>query len=187
MPRFKQDAAELLGTELVYWANQEMQAIGLQKVLVHATLGPMKHFHWEISSVGIRSLLLFTEGFNDMAQCYGFAWQGFGSRGAIGVASVRSCQKLPPCTMEPVPAGSKTDPPLAKAKPVSDGGSSSVITYLRKGRKKLGGQMAGRRELVRRYESKNSADTKVSEEGGGGGARDAGAQSVLLLLVMKTW
>jgi len=28
------------------------------------------------------------------------------------------------------------DPPLAKAKPISDGGSTSVTTYLRKGRKK---------------------------------------------------
>jgi len=35
-----------------------------------------------------------------------------------------------------VPAGSKTKAPLAKAKPVSDGGSASAITYLRKGGKK---------------------------------------------------
>jgi len=67
--------------------------------------------------------------------CYGFVWQGFGSRGALGVTSVRSCEKLPPCLIKPVPAGSKTDPPLAKAKPVSDGGSTSVIIYLRKGKK----------------------------------------------------
>jgi len=46
------------------------------------------------------------------------------------------CVKLPPCLIKPVPASSKTDPPLAKAKPVSDGGSASVITYLRRGRKK---------------------------------------------------
>jgi len=52
------------------------------------------------------------------------------------VASVRSCQKLPPCLIKPVPAGSKTDLLLAKAKPISDSGSSSVIKYLRKGRKK---------------------------------------------------
>jgi len=44
------------------------------------------------------------------------------------VASVRSCEKLPPCLIEPVTAGSKTDPPLAKAKPIRDGGSASVIT-----------------------------------------------------------
>jgi len=67
-------------------------------------------------------------------QCYGFAWQGFGSGGAIGVASERSCKKLPPCLIKPVPAGSKMDLPLAKAEPISNGGSASVITYLR-GRK----------------------------------------------------
>jgi len=50
---------------------------------------------------------------------------------------VRSCEKLPPCVIKPVPDDSKTDPPLAKAKPVSNGGSASVITYLRRGRKKL--------------------------------------------------
>jgi len=57
-------------------------------------------------------------------------WQGFGRGGAIGVASMRSCEKLPPCLIKPVLAGSKTDPPLAKAKPISDGGSASVITPL---------------------------------------------------------
>jgi len=77
-------------------------------------------------------------------QCkrYGFAWQGFGSRGAIGVASVRSYEKLPPHLTKPVPAGSKTDLPLAKAKPISNGGSASVTTYLRKARKKLWGETA---------------------------------------------
>jgi len=70
-----------------------------------------------------------------MGHCYGFAWQGFGSRVAIGVASVRSCEKLSPCLIKPVPAGSKTDLPLPKAKPISNGGSTSVITYLRNGRK----------------------------------------------------
>jgi len=47
---------------------------------------------------------------------YGFVWQGFGSGGAIGVASVRSCQKLPPCLIKPMPAGSEMDPLLPKAK-----------------------------------------------------------------------
>jgi len=51
------------------------------------------------------------------------------------VASVRSCQKLPPCLIQPVLDGSETDLPLAKAKPISDGGSASGITQLRKGRK----------------------------------------------------
>jgi len=43
------------------------------------------------------------------------------------VASVRSCEKLPPRLIEPVPDGSKTDPPLAKAQPISDGGSACGI------------------------------------------------------------
>jgi len=65
-------------------------------------------------------------------ECCGFAWQDFGSGGAIGLASVRSCQKLPSYLIKPVPAGSKMDPLLAKAKPISDGGSASGITYLRR-------------------------------------------------------
>jgi len=48
---------------------------------------------------------------------------------------VRSCEKLPPCLIKSVPASSKKDLPLAKAKPISDGGSTSGITYLRRGRK----------------------------------------------------
>jgi len=39
-----------------------------------------------------------------------------------------------------VPAGSKTDLPLAKAEPISDNGSASVITYLRRGKKTVGRQ-----------------------------------------------
>jgi len=34
------------------------------------------------------------------------------------VAAVRSCQKLLLCPIEPMPAGSKRDPPLAKAEPI---------------------------------------------------------------------
>jgi len=61
------------------------------------------------------------------------------AEGAVWVASVISCEKLPPYLIKPVPAGSKTDPPLPKAKPISNGGSTSVITFLRKGRKKTQG------------------------------------------------
>jgi len=50
------------------------------------------------------------------------------------VASVRRHQELPPCQTEPMPAGSKTDPLLAKAEPTSCGGSASVIMYLRRGK-----------------------------------------------------
>ena len=50
------------------------------------------------------------------------------------VAFVRRCQKLPLCLIEPMPDGSKMDPPLAKAEPISDDGSASVIAYLRRGK-----------------------------------------------------
>jgi len=56
------------------------------------------------------------------------------SGGAIGLASVRSCWKLPPYLMKPMPAGSKMDPLLAKANDISDSGSASVITYISSGK-----------------------------------------------------
>ena len=59
-------------------------------------------------------------------------WQGFGSRGVTGVASLRSCWKLPLCPTEPRPDGSKTDPTPAKAEPIRDSGRTSVITDLRR-------------------------------------------------------
>jgi len=96
--------------------------------------------------------------------CTGFAWEGFGSGGATVVASVRSCQKLPPCPVDLMPAGSKMDLPLAKAEPISDGGSTSGITQLRRGKKTWATATADRAK------SENSANTKVGEEGGGGGA-----------------
>lgn len=43
----------------------------------------------------------------------------------------------PLCLTEPVPVGSRMDPPLAKADPTSDGSNASGITYLRRGGKKL--------------------------------------------------
>jgi len=56
--------------------------------------------------------------------------KGFGSRGATRVASLRSCKKLPPYLIKPVPASSKMDPPLAKAAPISNSGSASGIMQL---------------------------------------------------------
>jgi len=44
------------------------------------------------------------------------------------MTSVRSCKKLPSCLIKPVPAGSKMDLLLPKAKAISDGGSASVVT-----------------------------------------------------------
>ncbi|KAK4815591.1 hypothetical protein QYF61_004806 [Mycteria americana] len=98
---------------------------------------------------------------------------GFGSKGTTGVASVRRCQKLHPCWTEPDPAGSKTDPPLAKAEPISNSGSTSVITYLRMGKN------CSWERGVRIRERNNPADTKVSGEGGGGDAPGAGAEIAL--------
>jgi len=83
-----------------------------------------------------------------------------------------------------MPAGSKVDPPLAKAKSVSDGGSTSVITYLSRGKKTAGSGSQGRR--VKLCERNNSADTQEREEGGGGGTPGAGAEIVPLKPLMKT-
>lgn len=55
--------------------------------------------------------------------------------GDTRVASV-SCQKLPPCPAESMPGGSRMDLLPAKAGPIMNGGNTSVITYLRKKRKK---------------------------------------------------
>ncbi|KAK4807043.1 hypothetical protein QYF61_018384 [Mycteria americana] len=90
------------------------------------------------------------------------------------------CQKLPPCPIEPVPAGSKMDPPLAKAEPTSDSGSASVIIYLRRGKNCC---TTAAERGVRICERNNYADTKVSEEGGGGGAPGTGAEIPLQPMV----
>ncbi|GAB0192050.1 epimerase family protein SDR39U1 [Grus japonensis] len=68
-----------------------------------------------------------------------------------------------------MPAGSKTDLLLAKAKPIS----ASVITYLRRKTKQLESFCSQREEWE---DVRNSADTKVSADGGGGGAPGAGAE-----------
>jgi len=57
----------------------------------------------------------------------GLAWQSFSVRGAIEVASIRSCQKLPLHPTEPMSAGYMMDPTLAKAEPINDSGSASVL------------------------------------------------------------
>jgi len=49
------------------------------------------------------------------------------AEGGTGVASARSCWKLPLCPTQPVPPGSKTGPLLAKAEPISNSGSTSGI------------------------------------------------------------
>ncbi|GAB0182867.1 hypothetical protein GRJ2_000752000 [Grus japonensis] len=75
-----------------------------------------------------------------------------------------------------MPAGSKTDPPLAKAKPISNSGSTSGITELRREKKTCSNTSSSQKKGVKICERNNSADTKVSEERGGGGAPGAGAE-----------
>lgn len=48
--------------------------------------------------------------------------------GAIGVISVRNCQKVPPCPTEAMPARSKMGQLLVETDPIRDGGSASGIT-----------------------------------------------------------
>ena len=60
-------------------------------------------------------------------------WQGFGSRGGYrGGFSEKLLEAYPVSPTEPIPAGSKMDPLLAKAEPISDSGNASVITYSRR-------------------------------------------------------
>lgn len=56
--------------------------------------------------------------------------------------------KFPPGPLEPMPASPKADPPLAKAKPIHIGGSTSGITDVRRGRRHCA-RMIRREECVR--------------------------------------
>ncbi|GAB0183455.1 acid sphingomyelinase-like phosphodiesterase 3b [Grus japonensis] len=60
-----------------------------------------------------------------------------------------------------MPAGSKMDPPLAKAKPISDGGSTSGVTELRRGKQVV--QQLQPERGVRIRERNNYADRSVRE------------------------
>lgn len=80
---------------------------------------------------------------------------GLCGRGATGVASVRSCQKLLPRLTEPLTASSKMNLPLAEAEPISDSGGTSGITYL--GRS--GGEMHKQKQLEAR--SKDMRETTL--------------------------
>lgn len=44
------------------------------------------------------------------------------------MSSLRSYWKLPPCPMEPMPAGSKMDLPLTQAESINNSGSASVVS-----------------------------------------------------------
>lgn len=63
-----------------------------------------------------------------------------------GMASLRSCLKLPWCPTKPVPASSRMAPLLAKLEPIGDVGSASVKTHLRRGKTVLQQQPEERSE-----------------------------------------
>lgn len=72
-----------------------------------------------------------------MYDCTGSMRLGFGveeGNGGDVCSSGRSCYKLPPCPVEPMPADSKMEPPLAKWwGGMSDCGSTSGMAHLRRG------------------------------------------------------
>ncbi|GAB0187950.1 epimerase family protein SDR39U1 [Grus japonensis] len=82
-----------------------------------------------------------------------------------------------------MPAGSKMDPLMAKAEPISDGGSTSGITELRRGEKKQEELQPERG--VRRCDRNNSAGTKVSAEGGAGGTPGTGAEIPMVKTMVR--
>lgn len=61
------------------------------------------------------------------------------------MASVRRHQELPLCQTEMFPAGSKTDPLLPKAEPLSSAVGTSVITHLRTAKKHCAAAVRDRR------------------------------------------
>lgn len=77
------------------------------------------------------------------------------------MASVRSYWKVPPCLMEPIPAGSKTNLPLAQAETISDGISISGIMYLSRAENQ---QQLQQREYVRDKSLQTSGSVKAGKE-----------------------
>ncbi|PKU35129.1 protein pxr1-like [Limosa lapponica baueri] len=86
-----------------------------------------------------------------------------------------------------MPEGSQMDPPLAKAQPIINGGSTSGITYLRRGEKTPCKSSSSEKRGLSKCEKYNrSADTKVGEEGGGGEAAPGTGAEIPLQPVVKT-
>ncbi|RMC09663.1 hypothetical protein DUI87_13449 [Hirundo rustica rustica] len=81
-----------------------------------------------------------------------------------------------------MPASFRRDPLMAKAKPISDGSTTSGITYLSREKKPVQQQLHPERG-VRLCERNNSADVKVSGEGGERGASGARAEIPLQPMV----
>lgn len=65
---------------------------------------------------------------SNLRHCMEFVWQCFlGGGESHSGASVSFWEKLPPCCTEPKPDSSRTDPPLARAEPSSNGGRASEV------------------------------------------------------------
>ena len=77
-----------------------------------------------------------------------------------------SCRQLPPCPTEPAPAGSKMDPLLAKAEPISNSGRACGTTYLTREIKSKPEQLHPDKRGARICESNCPADPQASAEGG---------------------
>ncbi|GAB0187099.1 epimerase family protein SDR39U1 [Grus japonensis] len=85
-----------------------------------------------------------------------------------------------------MPASSKRDPPLAKAEPISHSGSTSVMTYFKKGKVKTKNlHNSSWKRRLRRCERNSPADTQVSAEGGGGGGAEIPLQPVEKTMVRQ--
>lgn len=84
--------------------------------------------------------------------------EGWGYR----VASLRCCQKLPPCLTEPMPTSYKTDLQMVKAEPIRDGSSTSVIRYLRTKKKLLCRCKCTERREKRQYVRETTLQTARS-------------------------
>ncbi|TRZ13887.1 hypothetical protein HGM15179_013212 [Zosterops borbonicus] len=74
-----------------------------------------------------------------------------------------------------MPASSKMDVLLPKARPIRNG-KTSVITYLKRQKSNCADAIVAREEWTENMGENNPADTKVTGEGGGGGAPGPGAE-----------
>lgn len=104
------------------------------------------------------------------------AWFWYWDGRATGLASVIRYYKLSLCPMDPIPAGTKMDLLLAKAEPITDGGNTSGIKELRRGKSCSVQQQLRPVRGVRRCERNSSVDIRVHAQGGAGGAPATGAE-----------
>lgn len=117
----------------------------------------MKHFSWQVSHCSVAAAggisrltqidrnayvqtteLSVVSLFWVESKCFGLAWQCSLSRGCNREGFSEKLPEASSHPTEPRSAGSKMGPLLAKARPISSGGNSSVVTYLRRKNKVIG-------------------------------------------------